>query len=388
MASNSGVEYGKPHDDEVKPLWDIIGQALHISMPRGWPEQVGPDSFRAIRQNGKVAGGLAIMNMGQWFGGAVVPMAGITAVGVAPEHRGRGTASVLMQKTLEECYEEGIPISSLYPSTMTFYRRAGYERAGSKTTYELSTQSIDVRERPLEIVPIDASEHEEIYSTYQMRARATSGNLDRPPLLWQAILGAEGRDIYKYLFTREGRTEGYVVFQQARSANHIRVRDMALLTRDAGIQMLKFFSDHRSTIDTVSWNGPPNDPLAHLHTEQDAKVTSVRDWMVRIVDVEKALEARGYPAGLDAELHFEIEDALLPWNRGRFVLEVSGGHGSVRKGGDGHLRTDIRGLASMYASYLTPGELKVVGSMDAADEHLTTAGLIFSGPRPWMPDQF
>ena len=196
MASSRGIEYGKPHEDEVKPLFDIIGQALHINMPRGWPEQLGPDTFRAVRQNGKVAGGLAIMNMGQWFGGAVVPMAGITAVGVAPEHRGRGTASVLMQKTLEECYEEGIPISSLYPSTMTFYRRAGYERAGSKTTYELSTQSIDVRERPLEIVPIDASGHEEIYSTYQMRARATSGNLDRPPLLWQAIVVAEGRDLY------------------------------------------------------------------------------------------------------------------------------------------------------------------------------------------------
>ena len=34
MTNNSGVEYGKPHDDEVKPLWDIIGQALHINMQR------------------------------------------------------------------------------------------------------------------------------------------------------------------------------------------------------------------------------------------------------------------------------------------------------------------------------------------------------------------
>ncbi|MCH8103414.1 MAG: hypothetical protein IIB28_09720, partial [Chloroflexi bacterium] len=55
---------------------------------------------------------------------------------------------------------------------------------------DLKTQAIDVRERSLEVVPVDSSGHEEIYHAYSVRARSTSGNLDRTPYMWDAILGA------------------------------------------------------------------------------------------------------------------------------------------------------------------------------------------------------
>ena len=53
-----------------------------------------------ISQAGQVVGSLAIYSMGQWYGGQCVPMAGIAAVGVAPEHRGNGVAWELMRRTL------------------------------------------------------------------------------------------------------------------------------------------------------------------------------------------------------------------------------------------------------------------------------------------------
>ena len=47
--------------------------------------------------------------------------------------------------------------------------------------------------------------------------------------------------------------------------------------------------------------------------------------MLRIVDVAAALEARGYPAGLEAQLELEVEDELLAWNHGRLRLSVADG---------------------------------------------------------------
>ena len=388
MSNQQGLEYDHLREDEVQPLWSLLDQSLHLSMQAGWTDRVGVENFRVIRHNGRLVGGLGIMQMGQWFGGKNVPSAGVTAVGVSPEHRGKGTASFLLRQTLEEIHDRGLPISSLFPSTLTVYRRSGYDRAGAKIVYDLKTQAIDVRERSLEVVPVDSSGHEEIYHAYSVRARSTSGNLDRTPYMWDAILGAGSRSIFKYLFTNDGATEGYIVFQQARSASHIRVRDLCVLTPEAGRRLLQFLADHRSTIDSVSWNGSPADPLVHLLGEQEATATRSRDWVMRVIDVRGALEARGYPQGLDAELHLDVEDDLLPWNNGKYVLRVSDGNGEVTEGGQGHVRIGIRGLASLYTSHMTPQDLKATGQIDGEERHLAVAGLMFSGPRPWIPDQF
>ncbi|MCX7011428.1 MAG: sterol carrier protein domain-containing protein, partial [Candidatus Sumerlaeota bacterium] len=111
-------------------------------------------------------------------------------------------------------------------------------------------------------------------------------------------------------------------------------------------------------------------------------------WMLRVVDVAAALEARGYPPAFEAELHFEIQDDWLPWNNGRFVLQVSNGRGEVSPGGQGRLRMHVRRLAQLYTGHLSPGELRVVGDAEGPPADWAAAGLAFSGPRPWMADLF
>src|SRR5262249_15602767 len=111
-------------------------------------------------------------------------------------------------------------------------------------------------------------------------------------------------------------------------------------------------------------------------------------WMVRVIDVAKALEARGYPRGVDVELHLDVADALLPDNAGRYVLAVEGGRGKVRRGGRGSIRLDVRGLAPLFTAHLPPQLLRVAGLVDAKDAELEKAALVFSGPAPWMPDGF
>ena len=122
--------------------------------------------------------------------------------------------------------------------------------------------------------------------------------------------------------------------------------------------------------------------------EQDVKVPLRLDWVVRIVDVEKALTQRGYPLGLNAEVHLEVQDGQLPWNDGRFLLRLEDGRPTVIRGGEGRLKLDGRTLATLYTGYLTPVELRVAGRLEGSDSDLALAQLAFSGPRPWMPDIF
>jgi predicted acetyltransferase len=125
-----------------------------------------------------------------------------------------------------------------------------------------------------------------------------------------------------------------------------------------------------------------------LLSEQTDQIRRLERWLLRIVDVSKALERRGYPAQIDAELHLEIQDRVLLENNGKFVLNVSGGRGEVTPGGRGDLQLDIRGLAPLYTGLFTPEQLQQVGQISGSHEALTIAAQIFTGSEPWMSDHF
>jgi predicted acetyltransferase len=159
--------------------------------------------------------------------------------------------------------------------------------------------------------------------------------------------------------------------------------------------VLTVFASFRSMVETVRWNGGPLDPVLYALQEPGIGTTRERvtrpivlDWMLRIVDVHKALEARGYPAGLKAELHFELEDDMLAANAGRLTLTVGGGRGEVREGGEGRIRLHVRDLAAVYTGFATPFEQALFGSVGGSEEDLALAASVFAGPRPWMAEIF
>src|ERR1700752_1997217 len=110
--------------------------------------------------------------------------------------------------------------------------------------------------------------------------------------------------------------------------------------------------------------------------------------MIRVVDVHRALEERGYPAGLETELHLVVKDELIAANDDKFVVRIAGGRAEVRRGGEGRITTGIRGLAPIWSGFLTPLMAKRCGLLDGPDDDLARAAAAFAGPAPWMPDMF
>jgi predicted acetyltransferase len=124
-----------------------------------------------------------------------------------------------------------------------------------------------------------------------------------------------------------------------------------------------------------------------LLPEQTAKIRSVQRWFLRVVDVRKALEKRGYPSGIQTELHLEVQDNLLPENNGKFILSVLNGRGEVTQGGKGELKIDVGGLAPLYTGLFTAHQLQLAGQLEATETALSATQL-FAGASPWMPDFF
>ena len=389
-------EFATPaNPEQTQQLGTILSQCFNSPLSE-WSvylNRIGVENFRVLRQGGQVAGGLAVIEMGQWFGGCSVPMAGLAAVGVPPEYRGMGVAVELLSLTLKEIQAKQVPISVLYPATQYLYRQVGYEQGGTAGGFEIRLDglrlSVNQTIRAIPMHSVTPIRHEVFHEIYRQWAVQNNGNLDRNSAIWQSIIQPrEQETIYGYLVGSQNQPQGYIIFKQDAKESQIVILDWVALSAAAAQRLWMFLADHRSQIQKAVWRGAASDPFLLLLAEQTAKVRYLERWMLRIIDVPKALEIRGYPVGVETELHLAIIDELLPENNGNFILSVSGGRGEVTRGGKGELQLNIRGLAPLYTGLYTPSQLQVSGYLAGTDNAVAAATQIFAGAEPWMPDHF
>ena len=386
------LEYRPISDSQDwQQLGEITSQCFGTSLAESqrFLNRNGKENLRLICHSGKVIGGLSIHFMGQWYGGQSVPMAGVAGVGIAPEYRGTGAAYELMSQTLQELHQREIPVSVLYAAAQRLYRKVGYEQAGARCSWELPTATIQLQERDLPMSSVDPSSTYPVFQTlYSQQAKGNNGNLVRNQAIWENVADVPEGQLYSYLIGSRDRPQGYLLFTQRQADSLLYIQDWATLTADAARRLWTFLGDHRSQIERVRWFGAPLDPFLMLLPEQTAKIGQKEYWMLRIVNVPLALSKRGYPLGVQAELHLEVRDDLIGANDGKFCLSVAGGSGEVSPGGKGELKLDIRSLASLYTGLLTPTQLHRLGWLEATPEALSAATLLFAGSEPWMPDFF
>lgn len=380
---------------EGESLSRIMGESFNFPAEKfkDRVEQSGPESFRVVERNGDPAGMLCLVPMGQWFGGRSVGCTGVSIVAVAPEHRGSGAAGFLMQEAMRELHQDGVPLSLLYPATQTLYRRAGYETAGTHYQYELRVQDAPVRDSGLEVRPIADADWPRVEEFQSVYARRFNGMLDRGPYIWTRIRDFRGVKSDGYLFHRDGEIEGFVCLTRRDPARalfgyDLQLADFAFTTPAGGRALLSFLARHRSLAHEVQLAARPGHPLFALMPEQPWRPFDGVDWMLRLTAVRPALEARGYPAGANGELHLEVADDVIRENSGKWVLRVSGGVAQVEPGGQGRFRCDVRGLASLYTGFLSPWEAAAAGRLEAPEEELAVAASLFTGSAPWMAQIF
>lgn len=390
---HSNLEYLTLQDEQTAQHLSQLSAQCFIAEPEielAYLDRIGWEQFRYLRQGTNVVGGLATLPMAQWFGGKPVPMTGIASVAIAPEARGSGVALTLMQQVLQELHGKGVALSTLYPAVQQLYRRAGYEQGGTFCHWICSTAALLVKQSPLAIEPISL-DWQALAPLAQQQAVHHNGLLERHKAIWLGIVEPlSQKNCFAYRLGSAAAPEGYLVFSQERTSTTsiLKVLDWVVLTPNAAQSFWAFLSGHRSQVDQVQWQGSALDLLSLSLPEQPANPQRISRWMTRIVCVEQALTARGYPITLEGELHLEVRDDLLPGNQGRWILRLSQGQAQIARGGHGDLKLDVRGLASLYTGLFTPNQLQMLGFLEGTEPALALAGQAFGGPAPWLADFF
>ena len=296
-----------------------------------------------------------------------VPVAGLSWVSVHPDHRRRGVLTSLIRHHLHGLHEGGgEAVSGLFASEMEIYGRYGYGVAASAVSMTLPTGAAlrpipDTADVSTQMIPAAAEGAVAlVQGIFEQAWGAGVGGMSRPEVATRKMLfdrperhpGSEPQKLI--VARREGRPTGYALIRRQMEWNHGvptgKAAVLELVALDpASEQVLWSRLLNLDLITQVStpFLGLDHPLLSWLADVRAAGATRSDGLWLRLVDVGRAMTARGYQHDVDVVL--EVTDDLCPWNAGRWRLAAAGTEVSCeRTTADAGVRLDVRELASAY----------------------------------------
>jgi predicted acetyltransferase len=325
-------------------------------------------------------------------GGAAVPHAAVTHIGVLPSFTRKGIATDLVRYQLGDITARGEVVASLRASEATIYERYGYGVASSAQSVEIATARAAFRPGvgPGGRVRLAGAEEawEILPRIYDANRPARPGTIDRPGVWWEGVrlrTEASSGAWYVVVHGEPGAESGFARYRPidtdrwfVSDQRTIVVEDFFAPTTDAYLGLLRFLVGLDLIDRVMFWMLPLDDPLSSLFVDRRAvKVTAVHDetWL-RVIDAERALAARSY-AGGDA-VTVAVNDPLLPKNSASFTISADGAEPTMR-GADLHV--GIEGLGAALLGGTSWHNLAVAGLARADDPAvLAAADRLFAIP--------
>ncbi|MGO2083145.1 GNAT family N-acetyltransferase [Vagococcus sp.] len=316
-------------------------------------------------------------------------MAGVTGIGTYPEYTNLGLMSDLISLGLKKMRENGQSISYLFPYSIPYYRRKGWEIMSDKMAFEIKDSQLPKQVSVPGYVERENIDHEDVFKIYDQFATVNHGAMVRQDLNWEEYWRWENEEertaaIY---YSADGEPLGFCFYWIAEEVFHI--KEMVYLNQEARKGLWNFVSAHFSMVELVQGETFKNEPIAFLFEDSEIKETIEPYFMARIVDVEKFI--RKYPFITTGKpFHFVVDDAIADWNNRIFSLtwdEFDQLTISDQPIGN-PVYLDIQTLTALFMSYRRPSYLYRIERLKTDKETLRTLERIIPDQVAYFSDYF
>lgn len=331
-------------------------------------------------------------------GGATVPTAGLTTVGVLPTHRRRGITTELLARILDQAVEREEPFTTLFASQAAIYGRFGYGLATQALQLDVQLDRVRfasglepsgrVRLRTREeALPV-------MLEIYERFAPTTQGSIscDLDTLSWSLMEKKDEPHFYAIHEDDAGTPDAFAVYRTKHewpeSLPHVelKLRQLIATSAPASHSMWRYLFDVDLVSRVTSEDRPIDEPLLWQLSEPRAARPRLYDALhARPLDVDAALSTRGYAA--DGRLAIAVRDPFRPATDGVYELIVDGGQATCSRTDRGpDLVTDVNALGSTYLGAASWTTLARAGRAHGEDPALALADRLFATPvAPWAP---
>ena len=369
---------------------------------------VEPERTLGVYDGDQIVGGGSIYSFDTTVpGGAAVPSAGVTWIGIMPTHRRRGGLRQLMTGMFQNARDRGEPLAVLWASEGSIYERFGYGLATLAGSIDLERERAVLRSTEpahgsVRLIDIDeaARTFPPIFEANRVRR---PGFYSRNELWWRIdVLGdykwtRRGMDRKFYaLHETDGRPDAYAMYRVNHAwadgipGSELHVSEIMAVDGDALREMWRFIFGIDLIKRIKMRANDPNDPLLLMLAEPRRVSLRLRDGLwLRVLDVPAALERRAYSA--DGTIVLELRDEFVPDAGGRFRLTAQGGRGAVERTTDAaELALDASDLGAVYLGGFSFADLARAGrTHELVSGARARADAFFYSPAPaWCPQTF
>jgi predicted acetyltransferase len=334
-----------------------------------------------------------------FIGGGQMDIGAISAIAVAPEARGQGIGSRLLEAMHEELSKRAAAFVLLHPFSEGFYSRFGYATTAPPVLLRVAAQSLadrfgEGRER-YSAVGLNPSRLSQMRRLHDRDALGRAGRLGRTDRRWQALFRDEQRH---FLGLLAGDTlSGYVAFHHdadpSRSRPMLVVDELVAHDLSAERALLCAVGRQKDQVDEIELMLAIDDPLLFASLGAPGVRTGLPTErlgalavgpMVRLVDVRQALLSRRYLADGEVTIRWtDGEDA------GAVHLSVVAGNATLSDPKAPVIEVRRAALGSIVAAGMLPRQAVALGLAVCEDERaLETAETLFAGPRFLCTDPF
>jgi len=303
-----------------------------------------------------------------------LPCAGLTWVGVHPDHRRRGILGAMLRHHFEQVHEEpGTHVSALHASEPAIYGRHGYGLASHELEVRLgrgTTLTAPGLEDAAAGITTRLANLTDAGVAHRLRechlAHAPVGSVVGAPGFYDRVCTERpeelrGKEPRRVLFARrDGEDVGAALLRRtdkwvaARPAGELEVRalvgepaaQLALLRRLVDFDLIGSVRIETVGVEhpMLAWAGGPR---------ATSDVATYDSLWVRLVDLPEALQDRSWSAPCDVVV--EVDDASAPWNEGTWRIRADVGKATVERTS---AEADVRlATAALGGAYLGGGNL-------------------------------
>ncbi|SES08657.1 GNAT family N-acetyltransferase [Salisediminibacterium halotolerans] len=283
-------------------------------------QQMRPEETWVAEENGALMSKLTLLSFDLYLAGTQIPAGGISGVATWPEHRRGGIVRSLLEHSLKTMRENGQHLALLYPFSVPFYRKFGWEMYADKQTITLKKDQLPERSRFSGRVRRIDQDAEVLAPVYDEWARRYNGIVARDHQWWNRHVFRRKTGTVAVYRNQDGEARGYMIYSTAERT--MTIKEWIWLDADARRGLSTFVSNHDSMIDQAVIETNPDGLLPFILPDPGVKREIRSYFMSRIVDLKKFFES--VPVNTDAlkkPLILHVDDPVCAWNRGIFILK-------------------------------------------------------------------
>lgn len=294
----------------------------------------------------------------------------VGGVASKPEYRHLGGVRETFNKVFSYAREKGAYISVLFPFSIGYYRKFGYETIFRYINAECSYKVFEKNERFSQLT-LATNEHKDIlcdiYNTISLKNNMMFARDDGKDFCFEPYKQSK----FTYFYS-DGKSKGYITIIPHRPTRTINVEELLFTDKDVLTKLLGFLRMYEGNYDSVNFTKLPHStPLFSIIGDENNLVKRTLHYggAGRILDIEAVLKANTYPLEKGC-FSLKITDEQIPANNGIYTVEYENGVGTVKKNENGFYDLSLdapaaarvllggEGLNADQISYISNTEIK------------------------------